>query len=402
MNARCWVLLGLAGMVTVWWNCFCIEFINGWQPPLNHRMASLPPVAYLPKHTKHNPLLLRADTGSYLSKRCCGSNKDRIRCSIDCAMIAQHRFFDVDPKRLNTFLNCMDVQSSTTQDQDQIPVNMASSPRVEYNQTTQTTEAEEVERDDWNDSTIEPTTQRLSVPSEEPSTTIPNAIGQALSIKEQVQQLKDSVNIVSVMESYPLQQFRRTGPHRATAICPFHDDHNPSLSIDSTKQIYKCFACGAGGDVVHFVQEYSKLPVWKPQEVLSFGQAIRYISTKFGDGTMGNMFSTYQSTQPNDSAQMLLYKKDRILSANAYAASFYSDCFKQPLAGGARYHLRSRGLSVTTWRTFAIGFAPDTYFDGRWTQTRGRGTFSWFRLFNKRDIGFWVGSTYQSDGGIVW
>ena len=43
------------------------------------------------------------------------------------------------------------------------------------------------------------------------------------------------------------------------ALCPFHDDHNPSMSISEDKQIYKCFVCGAGGNVFTFVSNYEKI-----------------------------------------------------------------------------------------------------------------------------------------------
>jgi DNA primase catalytic core len=188
------------------------------------------------------------------------------------------------------------------------------------------------------------------------------------SIKEKIQQLKDSVDILTVVESFSLPKFRRTGPDRATAICPFHEDRNPSLSIDASKQIYKCFSCGVGGDVFHFVQEYSKLPVWRPQPELSFMQAARYVSTKFGNGDMFRIGNGTSSSAVNS------HKKERILLANAYAASFYSNCFQQPFAGGARYHIRTRGLSVPTIRTFAIGYAPDAYWDGRGPSSKGQGS----------------------------
>jgi DNA primase catalytic core len=188
------------------------------------------------------------------------------------------------------------------------------------------------------------------------------------SIKEKIQQLKQSVDILTVLESYSLPQFRRTGPDRATAICPFHEDRHPSLSMDASKQIYKCFSCGAGGDVIHFVQEYSKLPIWQPQPELSFVQAARYVDTKFGTG---DLFGAGNWTHSN---VVSTHKKERIFLANAYAASFYSNCFQQPFAGGARYHVRTRGLSVPTIRTFAIGYAPDAYWDGRGASRKGQGS----------------------------
>ena len=44
-----------------------------------------------------------------------------------------------------------------------------------------------------------------------------------------------------------------------SAVCPFHDDHDPSLSIAPDKQIYKCFVCGAGGNVFTFIRDYEKI-----------------------------------------------------------------------------------------------------------------------------------------------
>ena len=121
---------------------------------------------------------------------------------------------------------------------------------------------------------------------DDPSTTTGIRL-QVSSFKDQIQKCKDSVNIIDVIESYSLEQFHRTGTDRAMAICPFHEDHHPSLHIDATKQIYKCFACNAGGDVIHFVQEYSKLPMNQipNSSELSFVQALQYIQQKFGDGT---------------------------------------------------------------------------------------------------------------------
>lgn len=195
------------------------------------------------------------------------------------------------------------------------------------------------------------------------------------SILDQAQQLKDSVDIVSVIESYQLDGFRRMG-NRATAVCPFHNDHIPSLSIDSSRRIYKCFACGAGGDVFRFVQEYSKLP---GQVEKSFGEAVWQISKTFGDGSIG---SSYTSKRSMEEQHELLRKKDRILLANAAAAAFYADCLKQPFAGGARYHLLSRRVSVSSILTFSMGYAPDTYYDGR--RSWGDGSL----VYRLRDLGF--------------
>lgn len=77
-------------------------------------------------------------------------------------------------------------------------------------------------------------------------------------IKEEViNEIRQKADIVSVIGQYlPLNKKGRN----YTAICPFHDDHHPSLSISTDKQIYKCFVCGAGGNVFTFVSAFEKIP----------------------------------------------------------------------------------------------------------------------------------------------
>ncbi|MEG2620948.1 MAG: DNA primase [Bacilli bacterium] len=68
--------------------------------------------------------------------------------------------------------------------------------------------------------------------------------------------IQKKVNIVDVISEYlPISQKGRN----YFAVCPFHDDHNPSMSISPEKQIYTCFVCGASGNVFHFVMNYEKI-----------------------------------------------------------------------------------------------------------------------------------------------
>ena len=201
----------------------------------------------------------------------------------------------------------------------------------------------------------------------------PTSSSSSSSFSDQLQRLKESVDIVDVVESYGLAGFRRHHDS-AVAVCPFHDDHNPSLRVDAGRQIYKCFACGAGGDVFKFVQEYSRLP--GQEEFASFGDVVRHISTNFGDGTtIGSSSSSSSYGAAGGGPRLSVeeqerrqHQKDRVLLVNAAAAAFYADCLVEPQrvgAGGARSLLRSRGLaSVATVRYFALGYAPDVYFGG--------------------------------------
>src|SRR5512140_1189565 len=73
-----------------------------------------------------------------------------------------------------------------------------------------------------------------------------------------VEQLKSSVDIVKVVGEYVRLKRAGAGP-RYTGLCPFHTEKTASFSVHQTHQFYKCFGCGAGGDVIKFVMEIERL-----------------------------------------------------------------------------------------------------------------------------------------------
>lgn len=86
--------------------------------------------------------------------------------------------------------------------------------------------------------------------------------------EDKIIEIREKANIVDVISDYiPLEQRGRN----YFAVCPFHDDHNPSMSISPTKQIYKCFVCGAHGNVFSFVRDY---------ENISFVEAVKMVASK--------------------------------------------------------------------------------------------------------------------------
>ena len=88
--------------------------------------------------------------------------------------------------------------------------------------------------------------------------------------EELINEIRRSVNIVDVVSDYiPVEQKGRN----YFALCPFHDDHNPSMSISPDKQIYTCFVCGAHGNVFNFVMDY---------EHVSFIDAVKMIGRRVG------------------------------------------------------------------------------------------------------------------------
>lgn len=86
----------------------------------------------------------------------------------------------------------------------------------------------------------------------------------------QILEIRNQADIVDIVGQY-LPLVRRGKSY--WAICPFHDDHDPSMSVSAEKQIYKCFVCGAGGNVFTFVQNYEKL---------SFVDAVAKVASTIG------------------------------------------------------------------------------------------------------------------------
>jgi DNA primase len=143
----------------------------------------------------------------------------------------------------------------------------------------------------YTNATIEPSISERKQPANPTNST--NTIQTRIS-KDQLQDIKSSISIIDVIESYNLPNFVRTNSYTAKACCPFHDDHNPSMSIDENRGIYKCFACGAGGDLFNFIREYDALSGSK--EKMGFMEAVQYAVKEFGGERVRGMdnFDTHQ------------------------------------------------------------------------------------------------------------
>lgn len=85
------------------------------------------------------------------------------------------------------------------------------------------------------------------------------------------QKIKDAANIVDVVGDFVA--LRRTGVNYK-GVCPFHDDHSPSMSVSPKRNIFKCFVCGKGGNAVDFLMEH-------PDARLSYPDTLRYLAKKY-------------------------------------------------------------------------------------------------------------------------
>ncbi|KAI2489542.1 DNA primase catalytic core [Fragilaria crotonensis] len=137
------------------------------------------------------------------------------------------------------------------------------------------------------------------------------------------------------------------------------------MSVDNNRKIFKCFACGEGGDVFKFVRSYSALQ----GETMTYYESVRQVALKWGDPNLpflsrlvsgGRAWSSHKTQEERKAYEA---KRNRLLLCNAAAADFYGKALTSlPAAGQARAHLRLRGLSPATVQTFALGYAPDAYY----------------------------------------
>ena len=126
------------------------------------------------------------------------------------------------------------------------------------------------------------------------------------------------------------------------ACCPFHSEKTPSFSVSQNKQMYYCFGCGAGGNVVTFLMNY---------ESYTFPEALEYLAER-----AGITLPKREMTGEERSREGL---RARLLEINGEAAKFYYYQLRQPVGKPGMEYLTRRGLSAETMRRFGLGYAPD-------------------------------------------
>lgn len=148
--------------------------------------------------------------------------------------------------------------------------------------------------------------------------------------------IKSKVNIVDVISEYlPVEQKGKN----YFAICPFHDDHNPSMSISPEKQIYTCFVCGASGNVFNFVANYEKV---------SFVSAVKKVAQKAGINLDINVKDDYK---PQDTKYDKYYKMFDITN------KYYQNNIKSVYGKKAIEYLHNRKIDDDVINEFEIGLS---------------------------------------------
>ncbi len=152
-----------------------------------------------------------------------------------------------------------------------------------------------------------------------------------LNVIEEIRKQADIVNIISTY----INVIKKGNSY--TAICPFHADKNPSLMISKSKQIYKCFSCGAGGNVFTFVQEYEKI---------SFVEAVKKVASLIG----------FHDKSLEESARQVSDDVREILAALNDAASNFQYALKSQNGEKALEYLKNREIDQEMIDFFKLGY----------------------------------------------
>ena len=149
----------------------------------------------------------------------------------------------------------------------------------------------------------------------------------------EIERIRKSANIVDIISSYvPLTQKGKN----YFGVCPFHEDHSPSMSVSEEKQIYKCFSCGAAGNVFTFVSEY---------ENVKFLEAVKIVADKCGIPFHG----TIRKEKPKNNTQ-----EYEIMNL---ALKFYQNNLNSGEGIKAKEYLKKRNLDEEAIKEFDLGLA---------------------------------------------
>ncbi len=153
-----------------------------------------------------------------------------------------------------------------------------------------------------------------------------------------ISEVKKKLDIVDVIGEY-LSLTKKGSSYKA--VCPFHQDNNPSLSISPNKQIYRCFSCGAAGNVITFVMKYNNI---------TFYEAVKELAAKAGLAMPASNHEEYYS----EASQKSL----RLQDLNNAAADYFSNQLQAASGAKAYQYLKSRQIQEDTMEAFRLGYAP--------------------------------------------
>lgn len=152
---------------------------------------------------------------------------------------------------------------------------------------------------------------------------------------DQIQEVKDKTDIVSVVGEHV--KLTKAG-RNYKGLCPFHSEKTSSFMVNPELQIYKCFGCGEGGDVLSFLQL---------REGMEFGEALGFLAERAGVKLERGDFQSGE--------------KGKLYELNSWAARVFSWILGKQASGreAREYLAKKRGFDTATIETFGLGYSPE-------------------------------------------
>ena len=154
-------------------------------------------------------------------------------------------------------------------------------------------------------------------------------------------ELRSRSDIVQIVSGYV--GLKKSG-RKYWGLCPFHGEKTASFSVDGEQQLYYCFGCKAGGDVIHFIMDIERC---------SFHEAVEILADR--------AHIPLPEMENDADWEQRQTRRERLLTANREAAKFYHEMLFRPEGAASLNYLRKRGLSDSVIRKFGLGAAPDQW-----------------------------------------
>ena len=167
-----------------------------------------------------------------------------------------------------------------------------------------------------------------------------------------IEEVRSRNDIVDVISGYV--KLQRKGSSYF-GLCPFHSEKSPSFSVSPGKQMYYCFGCGAGGNVLTFIMEY---------ENFTFPEALKLLADRAGVALPEQEYSAEARRQRD--------LKESVREINKMAAQYFYFQLRSPQGERALRYLTDRGLSDETIKRFGLGYAGQ-YSDALYRYLKGKG-----------------------------
>jgi len=158
--------------------------------------------------------------------------------------------------------------------------------------------------------------------------------------EEKISEIQNVADIIDIVSESVL--LKKAGKNHI-GLCPFHSEKTPSFTVNPEKQIFHCFGCGAGGNVISFVMKH---------DGVSFPEAVQALARRF------NIELPTKEMSPAE--QKVMGEREQIMEVNQHAMKFYQNMLFQEFSGnpGLQY-VTKRGITKNTLEKFHIGYVPD-------------------------------------------